>query len=263
MSGRDDASRAGTSPGGGFGAEGVNGHDGAWRMIGVAFRNTAMLSAIALMLGACESSSRLRSLLPDDYSASARANPQAPTPLTPAPSTDVDTSALPPLPGAAASAPPGAPGAIATAPVQQPATGSALGAPGAPIQPSAPGQLPSGAEFPAGQPGTIGAAAPPRVATAPAAPTRTAMIGNWSLAEAAGNRCRITLSSAPKLDLYGAGTSGCQSRELQRVNAWELSGSEVILYEPGGGVVARLRQNGAQTFAGAAAKTGAPISISK
>ena len=88
------------------------------------------------------------------------------------------------------------------------------------------------------------------------------MIGNWSVSEAQGSSCRITLSSAPKLDLYGAGTSGCQTKELQRVNAWELSGSELLLYEPGGGVVARLRQSSGG-YSGATARTGAPVSISK
>jgi hypothetical protein len=81
--------------------------------------------------------------------------------------------------------------------------------------------------------------------------------------ESAGNRCRITLSSAPKLDLYGAGTNGCKATELQRVNAWELSGSEVILYESGGAVVARLRQSGDGGFAGVSTRSGAPVSMSK
>jgi hypothetical protein len=111
---------------------------------------------------------------------------------------------------------------------------------------------------------------PPRPPTPPVepqvanvAPTRSAVTGNWALTESAGTRCRLTLSSAPKLDLYGAQTAGCGSRELQRVNAWELSGSEVILYEPGGAVVARLRQSGAGTFAGVSTRSGAPVSMSK
>lgn len=212
-----------------------------------------MLAAFATMLSACESSSRLGSLLPDDtFRPAPRANPQAPAPLTPAPSSEVESSALPPPPGASTTTalpPPGAPApatpattGVGTAP------GVSLGAPQTP-------------------PGTAPAA--PRVATAPtpatpaAAPSRTGLVGNWSVSEAAGASCRITLSSAPKLDLYGAGTSGCQNKELQRVNAWELSGSEVILYEPGGGVVARLRQAGGQNYAGATAKSGAPVSISK
>ncbi len=88
------------------------------------------------------------------------------------------------------------------------------------------------------------------------------MIGNWSAREASGGNCRVTLSSAPTLDLYKASSSGCQSRELQRISAWELRGDEVYLYEPGGGVAARLKQSG-RGFEGAAAKTGAPISLNK
>jgi hypothetical protein len=86
--------------------------------------------------------------------------------------------------------------------------------------------------------------------------------GNWTAREAAGGSCRVTLSSVPTLDLYKASTSGCQSRELQRVNAWELRGEEVYLYEQGGGVAARLKQSG-RGFEGAAARTGAPISMAK
>lgn len=110
---------------------------------------------------------------------------------------------------------------------------------------------------------------PPKTATAPKdegpppAPTRTGVTGNWSVTEASGGACRITLSSAPKLDLYGAGTSGCQSREMQRVTAWELRGDEVYLYESGGAVAARLRASGARRFDGALAKTGAPVSLAK
>jgi hypothetical protein len=49
---------------------------------------------------------------------------------------------------------------------------------------------------------------------------------------------------------------------LQRVSAWELRGDEVYLYEPGGGVAARLKQAG-RNFEGSAAKTGAPVSLQK
>ena len=207
----------------------------------------AFLSPI-LALGACESATRLGSLLPDGgFSRPVAPLPQqAPPPLAPAPSTDVDTSTLPPPPGSAP---------VATAPLS------------APQQPAAPAVPPAGGTLTAA-PGNLPVQRPaappaPQVATAPVAPSRTAVTGNWSLAEAAGNRCRITLSSAPKLDLYGAGTSGCQAKELQRVNAWELSGSEVILYEPGGAVVARLRNAGGNAYSGVSTRSGAPITMSK
>lgn len=212
-----------------------------------------LLLPLLAALGACESSSRLSPFSRGDqvYRPS-QAQAAVPAPLTPAPAGDVESSNLPPPPGGATAAlpapatggafpqgMPGAPGGVGTA------SGAQLG--GQP-QPPAAGQLP-----------------PPRVATAPepaASPSRSTLVGNWSLSEAAGGRCRITLSSSPKLDLYGAGTNGCQNKELQRVNAWELAGSEVILYEPGGGVVARLRQGGGG-YNGATAKSGAPVSMSK
>lgn len=192
----------------------------------------------AFLLAGCESSQRLGSLVPG--SSVRAAPPAAPPPLTAAPGGEAVTEDLPP--------PPGSGGAVAALPPPAPAAPSLpqpSSAPGGGVA-TAPGNLP-----------------PPRsTPVAPAAPSRTGVTGNWSLTEGAGSRCRLTLSSAPKLDLYGAGTNGCTARELQRVNAWELAGSEVILYEPGGAVVARLRQSG-DGFSGVSTRSGAPISMSK
>ncbi|MCZ8376523.1 MAG: AprI/Inh family metalloprotease inhibitor [Beijerinckiaceae bacterium] len=205
------------------------------------------------LLAGCEASSRLGSMLPGEPYRPASRNEivAAPPPLTPAPAGEVESSALPPPPGAnvATAPPPVSPGEPFP-----PATGT--------INP--PLTTPQG-PVPGANPANRTATAPvaPPVTAAPSAPTRTGLIGNWSVRESNGASCRVTLSSAPKLDLYGAGTSGCQNRELQRVNAWELAGSEVILYEPGGGVVARLRQAGQQNFSGATAKSGAPLTMSK
>lgn len=194
-----------------------------------------VMIGLLCLLPACESSRRLDSFIPGGGQ-----NAQAtPPPLTAAPSSEVDTSALPPPSGAQTTPLPGQMGAYP----QQP--GSVTTAPG--NFPTNQGQ----------QQGQMAALPSPMVA-----PTRTSVTGNWGLIEATGTRCRLTLSSAPKLDLYAAGTSGCQSKELQRINAWELNGSEVILYEPGGQVAARLRQSGSG-FSGVAAKTGAPITIAK
>jgi hypothetical protein len=93
------------------------------------------------------------------------------------------------------------------------------------------------------------------------APTRTSVTGNWT-ARTGGGNCRITLSSAPKLDLYGASTQGCASRDLAKVNAWELRGDEVYLYESGGAVTARLKARSG-SMDGALAKSGAPLTLSK
>jgi|GEM_PF-657902 len=190
-----------------------------------------------LALAACESSTRLGSLLPDYGTAQRNSAITNPPPLTPAPSSEVESSSLPPPPGENAAGFP-------QTPAPPPASSSSVG--------TAPGNLPSP------QVSTL----PGATAPAPAAPSRTGLTGNWSLAEAAGNRCKITLSSAPKLDLYGANTQGCQSKELQRINAWELNGSEVVLYEPGGTVAARLKQAGSG-YSGVSTRSGAPITLSK
>lgn len=196
-----------------------------------------------LALAACESSQRLGSFLPG--SSVRAASPAAPAPLTAAPGSDASTEDLPP--------PPGTGGQVAALPPQAPA-------PGFPQTPAAPDGV---ATAPGNLPPPRTTPIAPTIPAAPAAaPTRTSVTGNWSLIEGAGNRCRLTLSSAPKLDLYGAGTAGCSARELQRVNAWELAGSEVILYEPGGAVVARLRQ-AADGYSGVSTRSGAPISMSK
>lgn len=219
--------------------------------------NGVMLAMVALLLGGCESSSRLGSLMPGSgYRSPAQSTPAAPAPLTPAPAGDVESSALPPLPGSGGTTalppPTGAPGVGAT--------GGVATAPGVPVaQPQNPIVSPS---IPPAPP-QVANATPPSAPASSGPPTRTALVGNWSVSEANGARCKITLSSAPKLDLYGAGTSGCQNKELQRINAWELAGNEVILYEPGGGVVARLRGAGGQNYAGATAKSGAPVNMSK
>lgn len=205
----------------------------------------------ALALAACESSQRLGSFVPGYGGGARTASPAAPAPLTAAPGSDASTEDLPP--------PPGSGGQVAALPPIAP-TAPAPGFPQTPPAPApggvatAPGNLPA--------PRTAPIAPSPAPAAPAAAPTRTSVTGNWSLTEGAGNRCRVTLSSAPKLDLYGAGTNGCQARELQRVNAWELAGSEVILYEPGGAVVARLRQSG-DGYSGVSTRSGAPISMSK
>lgn len=210
----------------------------------------ALVAVSAVTLAACESSQRLGSFLPG--SSVRAASPTAPAPLTAAPGSDADTEELPP--------PPGSGGQVAALPPAQ----SPAPAPGFPQTPAAPGASPGGvATAPGNLPPPRTAPIAPAAPAAPAAaPTRTSVTGNWSLTEGAGNRCRLTLSSAPKLDLYGAGTAGCSARELQRVNAWELVGSEVILYEPGGAIVARLRQAG-DGYTGVSTRSGAPISMGK
>ena len=211
----------------------------------------ALLSAFALapLLAACETSTRLPSLGGSPFGSSERVSP-APQRSAPqidtAPSARVESSPLAPPPGATAEAPAAANGAeIAQAPAGQ-----------------APGTTPSTAPVTT-TPQQTARAEPPRPAPEESgAPTRSSVTGNWQAREASGGNCRVTLSSSPKLDLYGASTSGCQSRDLQRVTAWELRGEEVYLYEPGGAVAARLKARG-RAMDGTLAKTGAPVTLSK
>jgi hypothetical protein len=153
------------------------------------------------------------------------------------------------------------------APIEAIPSGPVEAAPLAPIEgqplppvagaPAAPGMTTP----PAG--GTDIAALPPAAAPAPAAPSsRTAMVGAWTLRDAAGASCRIQLSSAPALDLYRASASGCSNQDLSKVNAWDYRDGEVYLYQTGGSVAARLRGS-SSSLSGVLAKSGAPLSLSR
>jgi Protease inhibitor Inh len=231
----------------------------------------AVAGACAILLAACDGSSRF-----SDFGGARQAVAPPPPPraqtFTPAPTGRVDSSPLPPLGGSQPLPAPGAPNPAlgglppvgaggVTATPGLPPIGSSV-----PIDPEPPRappvrQVQPAPETPPTPPPVV--ASRPDPAPAPSgAPTRSSVTGNWTAREASGGSCKVTLSSTPTLDLYKASSSGCQSRELQRVSAWELRGDEVYLYEPGGGVAARLKQAG-RNFEGAAAKTGAPVSLQK
>ncbi len=220
------------------------------RMTGVA--------GLTLLLAACQGSGRF-----SDFGGGPRpvaSAPVRPAPLTPAPSSPVQSAPLPPVTSQPLPPPGGGlPPAGSSLPIDTPDGGEPRPSARPPQQAIDPPPQQATPEPPR-QPQV--AARPEPAPPQPAAPTRTSVTGNWSAREASGTACRVTLTSAPTLDLYRANTSGCQSRELQRVNAWELRGEEIYLYEAGGGVAARLRQSG-RNFEGAAARTGAPITLSK
>jgi hypothetical protein len=195
-------------------------------------------------LAACESSSRF-----GNYGSPSQPMAQrVPEPMIAAPTPRVESQPLGAPPGTEVSPQPGQ-----------------VGIGGDPLNPTAP--LANGdiiAPTPGGSSGNPRVAALPKAEpAAPRAPTRTGVTGNWTLSEASGGRCKATLSSAPALDLYKASTSGCKSREMQRITAWELRGSDIYLYEQGGAVAAKLQQSGAGGFSGATAKSGAPVTLSK
>ncbi len=150
----------------------------------------------------------------------------------------------------------------------EPLTAPGAAAPGDDLAPGTPAISPGGPQVaglpddgvpPVEPPGTTVATPRP---PAPAAPTTTSrVVGSWKVSEQNGTSCRLALSSAPFVDLSRASTSGC-SPALARVNAWKLDNGEIVLFETGGAVAARLRGGGG-SFNGAAVKTGAPVSISR
>jgi hypothetical protein len=219
-------------------------------------------AVLALALAACDASSRFSDFGGSRQAVAPQPPPRAQT-FTPAPTGQVDSTPLPP-PGGANPAlgglPPAGPGGVTATPGIPP-IGSSV-----PIDPEPPRAPPRQATpalpEPAPAPPPQVAARPEPAAPSSGAPSRSSVTGSWTAREASGSNCKVTLSSTPTLDLYKASSSGCQSRELQRVSAWELRGDEVYLYEPGGGVAARLKQSG-RNFEGSAAKTGAPVSLQK
>ncbi len=197
----------------------------------------------APLLTACESSMRIGAF-DNPFGGSQRVAGQTAPPassmIDAAPATRVETAPLSPVTSQELAPPPGTPSA-----------------PSAPLDPQ---------PIPQEQP-KVAVAEPPKSAApaqddTAAPPTRTSVTGNWAAREATGTTCKVTLSSSPKLDLYGASTSGCQSKDLQRIVAWELRGDDVYLYQPGGAVAARLKAKG-RRMDGALAQSGAPVTLSK
>ena len=109
------------------------------------------------------------------------------------------------------------------------------------------------------EPVTPPAPPPPVVATG-----RAAVVGSWDARDATGANCKVTLSSAPALDLYKASASACPNKDLAKVSAWDFRDGEVYLYQPGGTVAARLRQGGGGGgLEGALTKSGAALALNR
>ncbi|WP_232629832.1 AprI/Inh family metalloprotease inhibitor [Methylobacterium sp. Leaf118] len=118
-------------------------------------------------------------------------------------------------------------------------------------------------------PPSVAAAPSPAIAPEPLPPApapvvatgRSSVVGSWNATDATGS-CRVSLSSAPALDLYKASTSGCANKDLAKVSAWDFRDGEVYLYQPGGTVTARLRQAGG-SLDGALSKSGASLALAR
>jgi hypothetical protein len=196
--------------------------------------------------------------------------PVSVAPLEPAqpaipPSGPITTEPLPPpsVPGlsnpASPPAPATQPGSVTPLP-----TIPAGGPNSDPTAPTTP-RLQTAAVTPASQP-NLQQPNPPPATPSPAPPHATAsrsnLTGTWSARDAAGGSCRVTLSSAPALDLFKASAASCPNRDLARVNAWEYRDGEIYLYSAGA-VVARLQAQGSRSASGALIRSGAPVSMSR
>jgi hypothetical protein len=164
-------------------------------------------------------------------------------------------------------APSQAGGPITSAPLPSPIPGPVASAPPPAVEPvmTAPPSVPSGNIIDTSPiSGQTARAVPELSPAAPStpAPARGGAVGSWTAREATGGTCRVSLSSQPALDLYKASTSGCANKDLARVTAWENRDGEIYLYQPGGAVAARLRNNGAG-YDGVLTKSGASLSLAR
>jgi hypothetical protein len=215
--------------------------------------------ALAVALSACAGTSRFdRGGFQPTGRASSQPIYQTPEPISqgPAPASGPVTAQPLPPPGGAA-------GQTATLPGASPPVDPLF----QPSPPSTTGSTPATSqEVPTlgggGRVATLGEGAQGGRRSGPVA-SRDGVIGGWTAKEATGGTCRITLSSAPALDLYRASAGQCQNKELQKVTAWDYRDGEVYLYQPGGAVAARLRVNDAGSMSGAVARSGAGLSLSR
>ncbi|MDR7035752.1 MULTISPECIES: AprI/Inh family metalloprotease inhibitor [Methylobacterium] len=102
--------------------------------------------------------------------------------------------------------------------------------------------------------------APPPPPPPVVASGRSAVVGSWTARDASGASCKVSLSSAPALDLYKASAAACANKDLAKVTAWDYRDGEVYLYQAGGTVAARLRQGGG-ALDGALTKSGASLAL--
>lgn len=180
------------------------------------------------------------------------------SPLPPVSSSPVTSQPLPPPGGYPVAS---APAAGGLPPPQDPFFDPTAGAgttATVPVQPQTSQDVPT-LRGGGGQIATLGGAPSSRGTVS----SRDGVIGSWTAREATGGSCRVSLSSAPALDLYRANASGCTNKDLQKVNAWDYRNGEVYLYQQGGTVVARLRANDGGSMSGAVTKSGASLSLNR
>lgn len=78
---------------------------------------------------------------------------------------------------------------------------------------------------------------------------RSDLLGGWSIASGADN-CKLFMTLTTWSGGYRANSRGCNSADLQRISAWDLSGKQVVLKDDTGATVAQLYSAGAEQFSG-------------
>ncbi|HAT85257.1 MAG TPA: hypothetical protein DCS30_04455, partial [Rhizobiales bacterium] len=90
--------------------------------------------------------------------------------------------------------------------------------------------------------------------------SRTDLLGAWTLASGA-EQCKLNVNLTSWSGGYRASTRGCQSSELQRVNAWNLNGNQVLLLAEDGSTMAQLYSSSAGRFDGQIQTDGRAVSF--
>ena len=114
----------------------------------------------------------------------------------------------------------------------------AVGAETAAVQPLATGA--------AVQPPATGAAVPPQ--TAPQL-GRTELLGGWTVTSS-GESCKLFMNLTTWSGGYRASTRGCAAGVLGQIAAWDLNGSQVVMKDSGGTVLAHLFKSAPERFNG-------------
>ena len=112
--------------------------------------------------------------------------------------------------------------------------------------PASPGSFPTAPESP-----QVAALDPSQGATAPAnapAVSKNGMVGSWNTT-AGGASCQVFLSLTKFGNFSRGGSRGC-SGDLQRMRGWDVTGSQVVLYDDSGNQLATLYSSGGNRYDG-------------
>lgn len=146
-------------------------------------------------------------------------------------------------------------GAVTASQLPPPATAGTAATPNASAFPQAP-TTPAGIQPPSEEEVQVASV------TATSGPDVTAgsVAGVWN-ASVSGQNCRVATPQTKFGQGFRAGPLRCPA-PLDGVKSWNVSGSQLALYDEGGDVLARLYSSGAAKFDGQTA-SGQPISLSR